>query len=190
MDLIGPVVKVISRLFCILQGVNCSKVSCVLLPSGCSKSFICSNMMSREESILLDLDSLSMLSLSKDQLDHLEKLKSEGSSNALALYLLPLYKQTLKDLRQKFKSKNIIIFTSEPQVLTYMKSLINKRYVWVPSESFFSVCLEKVDETAKKRMVSSRTSIISQFGRKSRIFSSWSDLGSQLGAELQLTQRV
>lgn len=191
MDIVGVAVKVLARLFCLVKGINCATTHALLVPAGCGKSWLASNCVSRDEALLLDLDSLSLLSLTKDQLEHLEKLKSEGASQALLLFLLPIFKTFVKETRDRFKSRDIILLTSRPEVMEYLQKLISKKYIFVPSESFSQTILDKVSDAHKKKeMISSRTSIVSQFGKKSRVFNSWADLQSQLSQDLHLTQRI
>lgn len=191
MDFIGVAIKVIAKLFCLAKGLNCAGTTAVLTPAGCGKSWISSNCISRNDALLLDLDSLSLLSLTKDQLEHLDKLKVAGNAQSVLLFLLPLFKEFLKNTRSKFKNRDIILFTSKPEVLDYLKTYINRRLVFCPSESFWNVILDKIESAQEKKdMTASRTSLVASFGKKVRIFNSWSDLGTQLSQELQITQRV
>lgn len=192
MEAVNLVVQVILKLFCLAKGLNCSRSTFILMPQGTGKSWISSNMTSRDAgSLILDLEELSQLSLTKDQSETVEKLKNAGSKQSLLLFLLPLWKAYFKDLREKFPSRDVFILTSHPETLSYLKKYISKKYVFVPSEAFFQQILSQVDDEGKKKaMTASRTAILAAFGAKARVFTSYPDLSSQLNAELSITQRV
>lgn len=191
MEVIGPILKVIGKVFCLVRGINCSKTTAVVLPSGCGKSYLSSNYTSRSEALLLDLEDLSRLSFTTEQAKQVDQLIANGNKQSLLMWLLPHMKAFFKDIRSKFQARDIVILVSQPEVLDYLKASINKKLIFVPSEQFFAQIIGQVDDEAKrKEMTASRTSIISQAGKKARVFNSWADLSAQLHASLDVTQRV
>jgi hypothetical protein len=191
MEVIGPIFKVIAKLFCLVKGINCARTTAVVLPSGCGKSYLSSNYTSRSEALLLDLEDLSRLSFTTEQVKQVDHLISTGNKQSLLMWLLPHMKDFFKSIRSKFQSRDIVVLVSQPEILDYLSSYINKKLIFVPSEAFFNQIIGQVEDEAKRReMTASRTSIISQAGRKARVFTSWSDLSAQLHASLDVTQRV
>ena len=191
MDLASGIFAVVQKLFCLFRSVNCQRTTVILLPEGCGKSHASSNMVSRDGALLLDLESLSDLQLTTDQSAQIQRLVSSGNKQSLLMFLLPLWKTFVKETKVKFRHRDLYVLLSQPDSLDYMKNLIDRKLVFVPSEQFFNTILDKVSEPEKRKsMTASRTAIVARYGAKARVFSSFGDLQSQLAQELAITQRV
>lgn len=190
MDMIGSLLNIIKGLFCIASNINCGKKVGILLPRGCGKTHLSQSLQSKEKStILLDIESLVNMSLSDEQRNTLSNLQRSQEYQNIKLFLLPIWREFLKDLMGKFKHSSVMIFCSSPEALSHLD--VSRKEVFIPSQSFFDEIISKISDPAKqKSMVNSRNEIISAYGSKAKIFSSYQDLERQISDDLQLTPKI
>lgn len=190
MDIVVGVFNIVRQLFCLAQGANCNSKVGLLLPKGFGKTHLSQSLQSKnKDTILLDIESLVSMSLTDEQRTTLNNLQRSQEYQNIKLFMLPIMKAFLTDIRTKFKKSGMIIFTSSPEALSHME--VRTKLVYVPSQSFFDDVLSKIpDEQKKKVMTNSRNEIISQYGSKARIFSSFQDLERQISEEMDLSPKI
>lgn len=189
-DVIGGVINLIRTIFCLAKGINCGSRLGVLIPKGCGKTYLSNALQStNKKTILLDIESLVYMSLNDEQKSQLNQLQRSQEWQNLKLFLLPLWKDFLQDLMNKFKHTSVYIFTSSPEALSHLQC--SKKECYIPSQSFFDELVAKVsDENKKKVMIQSRNEIISAYGGKAKIFSSFQDLQRQISEDFQLVPKI
>jgi hypothetical protein len=192
MDIIGSIFNVVKTLFCLAQGVSCHRKTVVIIPKRCGKSTIASKFTSvNPKQILCDIESLISMSLSAEQKETLQTLTRSQEWSSIRLFLLPLYRDFVKDLTMKFKHNNIILFTSSPDVSTYLN--ITSKLVYVPSTPFFEEILAREapsDQVLRKTMTQSRNEIVATYGDKCRVFSSYADLERMITEDCALSAKI
>ena len=170
--------------------INCGRKIGVLLPQGFGKSTVCQKLNSQNKNqILCDLESLAKINLTQEQKDNIDALSRSQQYQNIKLFLLPIWRDFLKDLMTKFKHQNVIIFSSSVEAFSYLE--VKTKEVYVPSQAFFETTLATIqDESKRKAMTSSRNEIITAFSTKVKVFSSFQDLEKQLSEDLNLTQKI
>lgn len=190
MDFIGGIFNVIKSLFCMASKINCGRKIGVLIPKGFGKSTVCQKLNSQKSNqILCDLEALAQISLTAEQKESIDTLQRSNQYQNIKLFLLPIWRDFLKDLMIKFKHQNVVIFSSSVEAFSYLK--ITNKEVYIPSQTFFEQTLATVtDESKKKAMTSSRNEIITAFAGKAKVFSSFIDLEKQLSEDVGLIQKI
>lgn len=190
MELISAVIKIVKTLFCMASAINCGSRLGLLIPKGCGKTYLSNALQStNKKTILLDIESLVHMSLNEEQKSQLNQLQRSQEWQNLKLFLLPLWKEFLNDLMTKFKHSSVYIFTSSPEALSHLEC--SKKECYIPSQSFFDELVSKVsDENKKKVMIQSRNEIISAYGGKAKIFSSFQDLQRQVSEDYHLKPKI
>lgn len=167
-------VQVIAKLFCLAKGARCGAKHAILLPSGCGKSTLVKNLNSKDK-IFIDLEELLFMSLSKEQREHHDKLKTEGNLTSLKIYIYPIFKALLKDILAKFKGKESHIFISDVQLAEFLGLKVS---AYVPNETFFKDILAHSSAEDREQMQASRIEILHRFGKRVNVFGSWEGLNN------------
>jgi hypothetical protein len=190
MDIISGIFKVVSKLFCLASKINCGRKLGILIPKGFGKSTICQKLNSQNRNqILCDLESLAQMNLSQEQRENLDALNRSSQFQNIKLFLLPIWRDFLKDLMSKFKHQNVIVFSSSVEAFSYLE--IKNKKVYIPSQSFFdSIIATITDEGKRKAMIASRNEMITAYASSSKVFSSFVDLEKQLSDDLGLIQKI
>ncbi len=190
MDLIGGIFNVLKQIFCMASKINCGRKLGILIPKGFGKSTICQKLNSQNKNqILCDLESLAQMNLSQEQRENLDILNRSSQFQNIKLFLLPIWRDFLKDLMTKFKHQNVVVFSSSVEAFNYLE--IKRKEVYIPSQTFFDTFISTItDEGKKKAMISSRNEIITAHAGKAKVFSSFVDLEKQLSDDLGLVQKI
>lgn len=190
MDFLGGIFNVVKTIFCMASKINCGRKIGVLIPQGFGKSTICQKLNSQNKNqILCDLESLAQINLTQEQKDNLQALSRSQQYQNIKLFLLPIWRDFLKDLMTKFKHQNVIVFSSSVEAFSYLD--VKNKEVYVPSQAFFDTIMATIqDESKRKAMTASRNEIITAYSGKSKVFSSFQDLEKQLADDLGLTQKI
>lgn len=190
MEIATIVVRVLRTLFCMASKVNCGRRIAVLVPKGCGKTTLVQKMNPDDKkAILCDIEQLASIALTPDQKETLSSLQRSQEWQNIKLFLLPIWKTFLQDLMVKFKHSSVLVFTSSPEALSHLE--ISRKEVYVPSQSFFDEILSKVSDEPKKRaMVQSRNEIISAYGSRAKVYSSFFDLEKMVSDDMGLSAKI
>lgn len=189
MDIVGSLFNAIRVIFCMASKINCGRKIGVLIPKGFGKSTVCQKLNSQDKNqILCDLESLAQINLSQEQKDSIDNLQRTNQFQNIKLFLLPIWKDFLKDLMSKFKHQNVVIFSSSVEAFAYLD--VRKKEVYIPSQNFFDQIIATSPEDKKKAMIASRNEIITAYANKAKVFSTFQDLEKQLSDDLGLTQKI
>ena len=182
----------ISKLFCLINSMSCSRLKGVVIPSGFgattqSKELECKN----SNCLLIDLTSAVDLSLSNEDKEKLHKAKTSNDITSYNAIYYPIAKNWLQNLRQNFKDKRVILLASDYKLLKYIG--VREITYLCPSQKFIdaqATKLNQIDANKVNQMKMAVMEIVKNKGMKSIIFSSFEDLQANLKDLLELRSKI
>lgn len=179
-----PIVKFLSKIKC-----RYSSLSAVVSPRKSGRTELVKSLEDKRY-ILLDLDSSVKMEMTNEETQKLNQLERDNESTSYNSFYYPLCKRYLQKLKKNFKKKNIIVFSSDPELVKYLE-ISNVLYL-SPSNKLFSTILDKYqnDNGLKKLLQQSRDNVVSHAGKKLCAYNSYEQMMSLVADKFSLKPKL
>lgn len=167
-----------------IKKIKCPQDVAIVAPHYSGKSFFV-NSVSSKKFALLDLEENVRLHLSKEEKELLASLNNNSSYN---LHYFPVVKKYLQQIKKDHKGKNLIIFSSNYELLEFcgIKNIMS----FVPSNELSNNIKLTLDEDKKKQFDSSRVDLMLKAGDNLISFNSFDDFGKQIINKFKLQAKL
>ncbi len=166
-----------------IKKIKCQGDVAICAPHNSGKSFFINNVSSKKFA-LLDLEENVALHLSKEEKELLGALDNNSSKN---LHYFPLCKKYLQEIKKNHKGRNLIIFSSNFELLEYCG--LKKIYSFVPSNSLTENIKLNLNEEQKKIFESSRIDLMLK-AKDITSFNSFDDFNKSLINKYKLQAKL
>jgi hypothetical protein len=182
--LIKPLVVIVTTLY---QKVNCSRLYGVCIPKHSGKSYLVS-MCLGDNIELLDLEANLNLHLTESEKETLKSFESSNSSYNLHYY--PLARKYLEEVRKNFKHKNIMVFSSNYDLLVYCGVSKSNIKTYVPSNDLSNNIRNNLNDHDKKIFDSSRIELMLKGANKLISYHSFDDMNKDIIRKFKLSIKL
>lgn len=182
--LIKPLIVIITTLY---KKINCSKLYGVTIPKHSGKSYLVSMCLGNDTE-LLDIEANVSLSLTEAEKETLKSFESSNSSYNLQYY--PLCRKYLEQVRKDFKNKNIIVFSSNYDLLVYCGVAKSNIKTYVPSNDLSNNIRQNLNEHDKKIFDSSRIELMLKGAKKLISYHSFDDMNKDIIHKFKLSIKL
>lgn len=173
-----------------LLRIRLKSVSAVLIPSGCGKTSILKYLEAPKDTIMIDLDATSLLSISEEQERRLKRFKDNNESQSYKQEIMIICRDYVKKLKRDFLKKKIILISSSYDILKYLGLSSEDINVYCPNNQLFTEICETNKERSKE-MSDNRTEILLQAGKNIRgIYASYNELYNLLIRDFGLKNKL
>lgn len=171
----------------IFKKVDCGKIEAVVAPRFSGKSHLVSQAIGKKYK-LLDLEENIKLHLTADEKQMLSSFESSNASYNLHYY--PLVKKYLIELRKNWKHQNLLIFSSDYELLKYCGMSDSQINVFIPSNSLATAITSNLNEHDQRLFDSSRTELMLKGSDKVVSYSSFDDMNKLIIAKWKLQNKL
>lgn len=133
-----PVLLALSKMF---KGIVCNRIVGLAIPAKAGKSVLSDNISTHENWLILDVERLIELSMTKEEAERLSHIKGTSSYQ---IHAYPMYKKYYLDILKSHKNRNIIVMASDLRLLDYLG--IKKTYTFVPNNKLADAISKTLDE--------------------------------------------
>lgn len=148
---VRPIILGLSKVF---KNIVCSRIVGLAIPAKAGKTVL-SDAISTNEWLILDVERLIELAMTKEESDRLVHIKGTASYQ---IHAYPIYRRYYVDLLKAHKGRNIIVMASDLKLLAYLG--IKKTYTFVPDNKLADAVMKSMDEEASKLFVDTRLELL------------------------------